>query len=639
MRQLKVAATSQSIYLFIQDSTSSTGGGLTGLAFNSAGITGYYVINGAAAVAITLATLASASAAWATGGFVEVDATHAPGLYRLDLPNAAIASGASVVIYLQGATHMVQTVEEIMLTAYDPQDAVALGLSMVPVNVSKFGGTSVTGRDLGASVLLSPGTGTGQLDITAGVVKANLVQILATALTETAGQLAAGFKKFFNVTVPTLTVGGTDQSGDNYPRLGAPAGASIAADILTTNTRLTAARAGYLDNLNVGGNVASHADVLAINTSSSKHIILTTVGQYERPESSTTVYTVEARTFAAADGSAVNADTTPTLTATGQTTGSLAANLGAATNPAAGVYRWTYTVNSTDNIEPIRFDISAAIAAVTFTLSAYTQVVDDVSATFTSTDKSNLTSIFNKLPAANIADETVLTQVKAKTDLIGTTGADSSNIVDIKTQADKISTGGVLIDGTSIAQIDDAVQVAIESTTVTVGAYASGQDPATLVWNALTVSFDTANTFGHTVQNISGGGGGTDVNLVSINGVAIIGPVTLNYMGALAPAGDLLIYRGTTYKALYGTGIDFTLPSALLPDWSTATIQLRDNGTVISTGSVTTVGSNKKIVFELDDSATSLLGVYTRDYDIAAFFSGADDTVVLAPGKLTVQDP
>ena len=74
------------------------------------------------------------------------------------------------------------------------------------VNASHVGGTSQTGRDLGASVLLSAGTGTGQLDITSGVVKANLVQILATALTETAGLIAAGFKKFFNVASPTGTV-------------------------------------------------------------------------------------------------------------------------------------------------------------------------------------------------------------------------------------------------------------------------------------------------------------------------------------------------------------------------------------------------------------------------------------------------
>jgi hypothetical protein len=63
------------------------------------------------------------------------------------------------------------------------------------VDVIKIAGATQTARDIGASVLLSTGTGTGQLDFTSGVVKANLVQILATALTETAGLLAGGFKK------------------------------------------------------------------------------------------------------------------------------------------------------------------------------------------------------------------------------------------------------------------------------------------------------------------------------------------------------------------------------------------------------------------------------------------------------------
>lgn len=112
------------------------------------------------------------------------------------------------------------------------------------VNAKLLGGTAQTGRDVGASVLLSTGTGAGQLDFTSGVVKANLAQILGTALTETAGQIAAAFKQFFNIGSPAATMdhgilvdtvttytGNTKQTGDNYPRLGAPAGASIAADI------------------------------------------------------------------------------------------------------------------------------------------------------------------------------------------------------------------------------------------------------------------------------------------------------------------------------------------------------------------------------------------------------------------------
>lgn len=74
------------------------------------------------------------------------------------------------------------------------------------VNAKLHGGTAQTGRDIGASVLLSTGTGTGQLDFTSGVVKSNLVQILASAITGTAAQLVAAFTKFFNVATPTGTI-------------------------------------------------------------------------------------------------------------------------------------------------------------------------------------------------------------------------------------------------------------------------------------------------------------------------------------------------------------------------------------------------------------------------------------------------
>lgn len=84
--------------------------------------------------------------------------------------------------------------------------AVSTSTAQLGVNAVNLGGTAQTGRDLGASVLLSAGTGTGQLDFTSGVVKANLAQILGTALTETAGLLAGGFKKFFNIITPAATM-------------------------------------------------------------------------------------------------------------------------------------------------------------------------------------------------------------------------------------------------------------------------------------------------------------------------------------------------------------------------------------------------------------------------------------------------
>lgn len=69
--------------------------------------------------------------------------------------------------------------------------------------------------------------------------------------------------------------GNTVQTGDNFARLGAPAGASHAADLLVIDnlvddleTRLTAVRAGYLDNLSAG----------AAALESSLQTLITTIG-------------------------------------------------------------------------------------------------------------------------------------------------------------------------------------------------------------------------------------------------------------------------------------------------------------------------------------------------------------------------
>lgn len=87
-------STSKSVYIKIVD---TLGAPVTGLAFNTAGILASYARMGAARVAITLATLAALTTAWSSGGFKEVDATNMPGVYRLDVPNAALLGGTGLV--------------------------------------------------------------------------------------------------------------------------------------------------------------------------------------------------------------------------------------------------------------------------------------------------------------------------------------------------------------------------------------------------------------------------------------------------------------------------------------------------------------------------------------------------------------
>lgn len=87
--------TANVLYFKLRDST--TGFPKTGLAYNTAGAAASYTRPLAAAVAFALASQTVAGA-WVSGGFVEVDATNAPGLYRLDIPDGACAVGADYVI-------------------------------------------------------------------------------------------------------------------------------------------------------------------------------------------------------------------------------------------------------------------------------------------------------------------------------------------------------------------------------------------------------------------------------------------------------------------------------------------------------------------------------------------------------------
>lgn len=193
--KIKKGTTSKLLRVFVQDNSVSTGAGLAGLTSGSSGLTAYYAREGSnATVAISLSggTLGT----WSSGGFIAVDGTNMPGLYEVGIPDAALATGAnSVCLYLKGATNMAAVVKEVELVVIDDQDSVRMGLTALPnaaagangglplsvdssgrVDVLKVNGTSQTARDIGASVLLSSGNGTGQLDFTSGVVKANVTQ-------------------------------------------------------------------------------------------------------------------------------------------------------------------------------------------------------------------------------------------------------------------------------------------------------------------------------------------------------------------------------------------------------------------------------------------------------------------------------
>jgi hypothetical protein len=88
-------STSQSIELYL---------GATGLTASTAGLSARYNRTRTASVSIPLVARTIAQA-WTSGGFAEVDATNMPGVYRLDIPDAALAAGADdVTIVVRGAS-------------------------------------------------------------------------------------------------------------------------------------------------------------------------------------------------------------------------------------------------------------------------------------------------------------------------------------------------------------------------------------------------------------------------------------------------------------------------------------------------------------------------------------------------------
>ncbi|MBN1126926.1 MAG: hypothetical protein JXA82_18130 [Sedimentisphaerales bacterium] len=136
---LASGSTSKSVCLFISQ---SDGNGLTGLAYNTSGLTCYYVRLGSAAVSVTLATQ-TVTGAYGSGGFVEIDSTNMPGVYRFDIPNAALVSGAeTVIIMLRGAANMVPVVMEIQLNM--PVLLANVSHTIVSLTVNNPSGNAVT---------------------------------------------------------------------------------------------------------------------------------------------------------------------------------------------------------------------------------------------------------------------------------------------------------------------------------------------------------------------------------------------------------------------------------------------------------------------------------------------------------------
>ena len=112
---IKKGTTSNIIHVFILDISKSNGEGITGLTYNTTGLTAYYLRPGAAS-ATSISLVNATIGTWTSGGFKEVDSTNLPGIYEIGVPDACIASGAeSCTIMIKGAAEMAPLPIELQL--------------------------------------------------------------------------------------------------------------------------------------------------------------------------------------------------------------------------------------------------------------------------------------------------------------------------------------------------------------------------------------------------------------------------------------------------------------------------------------------------------------------------------------------
>lgn len=175
------------VELTILDST--TGLPKTDVVFNSAGIALWYRRQGAAVVGITEATLAALTTAHTDGGFLH----KSDGKYRLDLPDAAAATGAGFVDVGGTVTGGIIIGGRLKLREPDPlQINTALANFPFPMRLSATGleatGKTVTVQrsiDGGAYAMVGTATevsgGTYEIDFAAADRNGKTIKVLCTA--------------------------------------------------------------------------------------------------------------------------------------------------------------------------------------------------------------------------------------------------------------------------------------------------------------------------------------------------------------------------------------------------------------------------------------------------------------------------
>lgn len=277
--------TDQYIYFVAVDSTDFTTRE-TGLS----SFTVYRSRNGAAAAAMTTPTVN------------ETDATNMPGVYELlcdeDMTIDAGDDSQEMVFHITatGMAPVTRTIElyRPKITAGNTLDVTSTGaagidwgnvenatttvdLSATSINLCDTVTTNTDMRGTDSALLASSApTNFGDLSITATTGRVDLASIAGTA--QTANDNGADINTLLTRIVGTLASGTHNaQSGDAFARLGAPAGASVSADIATVDTVVDGIQTDLSNGTDGLGAIKADTAAILIDTSTTLENHLTDI--------------------------------------------------------------------------------------------------------------------------------------------------------------------------------------------------------------------------------------------------------------------------------------------------------------------------------------------------------------------------
>lgn len=250
-----------------------------------------------------------------------------------------------------------------------------------------------------------------------------LAGIIGTALSETsAGYLAAAFKKFLDVAAPGFTAASVNQTGDGFARLGAPAGASVSADV--------AALLAAIQNVQNGTFVGSNIPYAV-----------------EKPDAGSETLQIVV-TFADETGAAKNLDSgDPAVTLVNAAGTDRSGRLGSWGNPSTGKYTIDYTNSASDDVEMLLWEITGTVNTKLRRYVMMTQIVDTTAVDFTSADRTKLEAIHTKLPSKSYLTGTANSD--GDLELNEVTGALTATAVD--SLWDEVSLVGLVDDASATA--------------------------------------------------------------------------------------------------------------------------------------------------------------------------------------------